>query len=157
MAMARVLPSPSLHLPIAPVASLRKSLLVTCHNSAPSSGSGSGAGGSCCGGSGSSKSSGGGCGSHGKAASSLANVGKEFEHMVATSTLLEFEKNYVSKPMEGTITREIIQEVMDTFPEASDSKSEEKFLDINEILKEARVMSKGNFIFSDNSDDMVFI
>ena len=68
-----------------------RSLSIVCN----SGGSG------CCGGNGSSGggSSGGGgsCSSHGK--NSLSNLGKEFEHLVATNTLLEFEKEYISAPV----------------------------------------------------------
>lgn len=76
--------------------------------------------------------------------------------MVASATLLEYEKNYISKPMEGTISRDIIEEVMQTDPEETATKSEEKFLDVNALLEEARFMSHGDFIFSDD-EDMVLI
>jgi len=123
--------------------------VVICHSES---------GGGCCGGSGSSSSgstsssssSSGGCGSHGK--KSLGNLGKEFEHLVATNTLLEFEKDYNLKPMEGKITREIMNNVMDTIPEGSATTEGEKFLDINEILAEAKSMSNGDFVFSEDPE-----
>ncbi|MCO5591613.1 hypothetical protein L7F22_045602 [Adiantum nelumboides] len=122
---------------------LRRSLHVVCH-SEPAGG--------CCGGNGSSSISGSGssCSSHGK--SSLANLGKEFEQLVGVNTLLEFEKDYVAAPMEGKITRDIMDTVMHTNPDTSE---EEKFLDINEILREAKDMSNGDFIFSENSDFVI--
>eukprot|EP00250_Pteridium_aquilinum_P006138 c16111_g1_i1 orf=187-693(+) len=108
-------------------------------------------GGSCCGGSGNSSSGGGsgGCSSHGK--NSLSNLGKEFEHMVAANTLLEFEKNYISAPMQGKITRDIINTVMDTYPEESATEGQ-KFLDINEIVEEARSVSNGKLVFTEDPD-----
>lgn len=114
--------------------------LVICHSES---------GGGCCGGSGNSSGGSGSCSSHGK--SSLANLGKEFEHMVATNTLLEFEKDYISAPMEGKITRDIMNTVMDTNPEESPVEGE-KFLDINEILAEAKGMSDGDFVFSEDPE-----
>lgn len=71
--------------------------------------------------------------------------------MVATNTLLEFEKDYISAPMEGKITRDIMNTVMDTNPEESPVEGE-KFLDINEILAEAKGMSDGDFVFSEDPE-----
>ncbi|KAI5077375.1 hypothetical protein GOP47_0007199 [Adiantum capillus-veneris] len=125
----------------------RRSLRVVCHSD-PAGG--------CCGGSGSGSSSssesGSSCSSHGK--NSLSNLGKEFEHLVATNTLLEFEKEYVAAPMEGKITRDIMETVMHAGPDENTS-GKETFLDINEILRDATNMSEGDFIFSENPDFVI--
>ncbi|KAG6552725.1 hypothetical protein Mapa_005672 [Marchantia paleacea] len=112
-----------------------------------------GEGSSCCGGS-DSKSGGGGCSSH-KTDPALAKVGKEFEALVASKTMEEFEEGYVTGQMEGTISRDVVQDVVNIFPEALASKKEERFIDVDELLAEAMAISNGELIFDSEFEDMM--
>jgi len=92
---------------------------------------------SCCGGSegsGSGKQS---CSSHGSKAPppGLASVGAEFENMVSRSTMEEFEKEYDSGEMQGTITRDVVADVMKEVPELLNASNEEKFVDVDAVLE----------------------
>lgn len=108
---------------------------------------------SCCGGSGAGH-GGGGCSGSKRNAADVSGVGKEFEAMVAASTMAELEKGYVKGEMQGMITRDVVEEVM-AIPGAANTTNEEKFLDVEEILRDARKMSKGDFIFDAELDDMI--
>ncbi|XP_024392822.1 uncharacterized protein [Physcomitrium patens] len=72
--------------------------------------------GSCCGGNGNGKQS---CSSHESKLPppGIANVGAEFENMVSRATMEEFEKEYDTGEMQGTITRDVVAEVMNEMPE----------------------------------------
>jgi len=102
--------------------------------------------GSCCGGSDGKQSS---CSSHGAKATlpSLAGVGAEFENMVSRSTMQEFEKEYDSGEMQGTITRDVVVDVMNEVPELLNSSSEEKFVDVDAVLSEAMGLANEDFVF----------
>lgn len=103
-----------------------------------------GSGSSCCGGGGGS--SGGSCSGSNKP--NVAGVGAEFANMVAQSTMLEFEKEYEYGEMEGKITRDVVQDVVNEVPELLAESREEKFVDVEQILAEARSLAKG--------DDLIF-
>ncbi|OAE27953.1 hypothetical protein AXG93_3309s1500 [Marchantia polymorpha subsp. ruderalis] len=110
---------------------------------------------SCCGGSDSkSGGGGGGCSSH-KSDPALAKVGKEFEALVASKTMQEFEEGYETGQMEGTISRDVVQDVINIFPEALAAKTEERFIDVDELLAEALAISNGQLIFDSEYEDMM--
>eukprot|EP00897_Mesotaenium_endlicherianum_P003142 jgi/Mesen1/2856/ME000174S02106 len=105
--------------------------------------------GSCCGGSEGSGNSGSGCSSH--SAPAPTNTGRSFDSMLAAATMAELEKDYNKGEMQGTITRDVINDVVQTVPELLPlgTESGEKFLDIDELLSQANEMAEGDdFIFS---------
>ncbi|KAL3688278.1 hypothetical protein R1sor_014587 [Riccia sorocarpa] len=106
---------------------------------------------SCCGGS-----SGGGdkCSSH-TTDPALASVGKEFEALVASKTMQEFEQGYESGQLEGTISRDVVQDVVNILPEARAKSSEERFIDVDQLLAEAAALSRGDFVFDSEYEDMM--
>ncbi|CAM6100224.1 unnamed protein product [Calypogeia fissa] len=121
---------------------------------------------SCCGGSGGggegAQSGGGKCSSHGlskdDSTADMSGIGKEFEALVAQKTMQEFEAQYQTGQMQGTISRDVISDVVNIYPEAVSNKdNEEKFLDVEELLAEARAMSSkdGDFIFDADFEDML--
>lgn len=102
--------------------------------------------GSCCGGNGNGKQS---CSSHESKLPppGIANVGAEFENMVSRATMEEFEKEYDTGEMQGTITRDVVAEVMNEMPELQSSTNDEKFVDVDAVLNEAMSQANGDFVF----------
>ncbi|KAL2650151.1 hypothetical protein R1flu_018279 [Riccia fluitans] len=108
---------------------------------------------SCCGGSGGGG-GGGKCSSH-TTDPALAGVGKEFEALVASKMMREFEEGYETGQLEGTISRDVVKDVVNILPEALDKSSEERFIDVDQLLAEATAMSRGDFVFDSEFEDMM--